>query len=145
MPCTRSCAEGESSWTVVVPGIRWRNCEILRWCGLLCLPPCDLRPERHSRRVNRLGCLGVGCCRYGSCLCCCRPGCGGGRSVGGLCSLQVTKAVASAGAISLQPSVMDFRCLSPGEVVVLDLREETSNGCDECVHGGVFLGSCCRS
>ena len=29
MPCTRSCAEGESSWTVVVPGIRWRNCEIL--------------------------------------------------------------------------------------------------------------------
>ena len=28
MPCTRSCAEGESSWTVVVPGIRWRNCEI---------------------------------------------------------------------------------------------------------------------
>ena len=29
MPCTRSCAERESSWTVVVPGIRWRNCEIL--------------------------------------------------------------------------------------------------------------------
>ena len=29
MTCTRSCAEGESSWTVVVPGIRWRNCEIL--------------------------------------------------------------------------------------------------------------------
>ena len=29
MPCTRSWAEGESSWTVVVPGIRWRNCEIL--------------------------------------------------------------------------------------------------------------------
>ena len=29
MPCTRSCAEGECSWTVVVPGIRWRNCKIL--------------------------------------------------------------------------------------------------------------------
>src|SRR5437660_8612316 len=29
MPCTRSCAEGESSWTVVVPGIRCRNREIL--------------------------------------------------------------------------------------------------------------------
>src|SRR5437588_2143499 len=29
MPCTRSCAEGESNWTVVVPGTRWRNCEIL--------------------------------------------------------------------------------------------------------------------
>ena len=32
MPCTRSCAEGESCWTVVVPGIRWRNCEILLLC-----------------------------------------------------------------------------------------------------------------
>ena len=29
MPCTRSCAEGESSWAVVVQGIRCRNCEIL--------------------------------------------------------------------------------------------------------------------
>jgi hypothetical protein len=29
MPCTRSCAVGESRWTVVVPGIRWRNWEIL--------------------------------------------------------------------------------------------------------------------
>ena len=29
MPCTRSCVEGESSWMVVVPGIRWKNCEIL--------------------------------------------------------------------------------------------------------------------
>ena len=29
MPCTRSCAEGESSWTVVVPGMRCRNWEIL--------------------------------------------------------------------------------------------------------------------
>jgi hypothetical protein len=25
MPCTRRCAEGVSSWTVVVPGMRWRN------------------------------------------------------------------------------------------------------------------------
>src|SRR5437588_7097799 len=29
MPCTKSCAEGESSWTVVVAAIRCRNCEIL--------------------------------------------------------------------------------------------------------------------
>ena len=29
MPCTRSCAVGESKWTVVVPGMRWRNWEIL--------------------------------------------------------------------------------------------------------------------
>ena len=29
MPCTRSCAIGESKWTVVVPGMRWRNWEIL--------------------------------------------------------------------------------------------------------------------
>src|SRR3977135_4443686 len=29
MPCTRSCAEAESSWTVVVPGTRCKNCEIL--------------------------------------------------------------------------------------------------------------------
>ena len=29
MPCTSSCAEGVSRWTVVVPGIRWRIWEIL--------------------------------------------------------------------------------------------------------------------
>src|SRR6266852_2948010 len=30
MPCTRRCAEGESSWRVVVPGMRWRN-----WAALV--------------------------------------------------------------------------------------------------------------
>ena len=30
IPCTKRCAEGESSWTVVVPGIRWRN-----WAALV--------------------------------------------------------------------------------------------------------------
>ena len=29
MLCTRTCAVGESRWTVVVPGTRWRNWEIL--------------------------------------------------------------------------------------------------------------------
>ena len=69
-------------------GCRW-------WCRLLCLPPCDLRPERHSRWVDGLGRLSVGCCRHGSCLCCCRPGCGGGRTCHGgvfLCSRRRRKA-----------------------------------------------------
>jgi hypothetical protein len=30
MPCTKRCAEGESSWTIVVPGIRCRN-----WAALV--------------------------------------------------------------------------------------------------------------
>jgi len=30
IPCTSRCAEGESKWTVVVPGIRWRN-----WAALV--------------------------------------------------------------------------------------------------------------
>src|SRR5712691_10602802 len=30
IPCTSKCAEGESRWTVVVPGIWWRN-----WAALV--------------------------------------------------------------------------------------------------------------
>src|SRR5205085_5506818 len=29
IPCTSNCAVGLSSWTVVVPGMRWRNCDTL--------------------------------------------------------------------------------------------------------------------
>src|SRR5437588_4098406 len=29
IPCTSNCAVGLSSWTVVVPGMRWRKCHIL--------------------------------------------------------------------------------------------------------------------
>ena len=102
---------------------------------------CNLRPERDSRRVDRLESLGVGRCRNGSCLRCCRLGCGGGENVGGLCSLKVAKAVASSRAISFQPGVVDFCCVSPGAVIILDFHEENSNDCDEGVHGGVFLCS----
>ena len=69
----------------------------------------------------------------------------GGGNIRGLCSLEVAKAATSACALSLQAGVVDFCCLSPGKVIIPDFCEEPSNGCDEGVHGGVFLGSCCGS
>ena len=121
----------------------WRLC-CRRWGRLVCLPPCNLRPEWESSRVNRLGSLGVCRCRNSSCLRCCRLRCGGGGNVGGLYSLKVANAVLSSSAIWFQPGVVDFCCLSPSEVLVLDFREEASNGCDKGLHGEDFLCSCRR-
>src|SRR5205085_10669965 len=60
MPCTRSCAEGESSWTVVVPGIRYRNCEILLLSEVAFTVSIVVMrmsfSELHSTRCMRVAC-----------------------------------------------------------------------------------------
>ena len=60
MPCTRSCAEGESSWTLVVAGIRCRNCEILLLSEVaFTVSMVVMRmsfAELHSTRCMRVAC-----------------------------------------------------------------------------------------
>src|SRR5437588_3793973 len=60
MPCTRSWAEGESSWTVVVPGITCRNCEILLLSEVaFTVSMVVMRmsfAELHSTRCMRVAC-----------------------------------------------------------------------------------------
>src|SRR5437588_3865498 len=60
MPCTRSCAEGESHWMVVMPGTRWRNCEILE-LSEVAFTVFMVMMRRSFARLHSTRCMRVAC------------------------------------------------------------------------------------